>query len=483
MFGEKKPLTFLILLSMITLALLAAVFMHAYIGSFSRYLADDYCTAGELQRLGFWGSQVFWYTQWTGRFSFIFLVTSLELLGTEIVPYLPVTYIICFIFSGLFFTHNLLKKIRFKVPQLVSAFLAAVLVFLTLYTIPNIGQNLYWLTGSANYLFPVISSLFLFGLLIRLDHHFSDQSMIRKILGGVLIFLLTWANSGFSEVVAVLQFLILLFVNLHWRFSHEDKRFRLLWGIVFWGSLLGMVMMIVAPGNQIRMQAHNAERQHLFSLFMNAIEYFSNFSILWFLKHVNVIWPTGTLVIMVSFFARKLSGNLMENEINRIKTWTPFIVIVLILLVFASFLPSTWATSRAPENRVLIFPSVLLVILLIYICTIIGIFLSHAVLIDNTHHRFFSLAAIALVIYFMLAVPVFEARKVYYTKSEAAKFAERWDQREIEIREKIKEGQTQLAVKMIPTNLMEVEHLQSDPTHWINICAARYYGVEKISAE
>ena len=41
-----------------------------YLGSFSRFLADDYCTNATLVGRGFLGSQAYWYLSWSGRYSF-----------------------------------------------------------------------------------------------------------------------------------------------------------------------------------------------------------------------------------------------------------------------------------------------------------------------------------------------------------------------------------------------------------------------------
>jgi hypothetical protein len=36
--------------------------LYAWIGFYSRYVADDFWSAGYLRTLGFWGAQYYWYT-------------------------------------------------------------------------------------------------------------------------------------------------------------------------------------------------------------------------------------------------------------------------------------------------------------------------------------------------------------------------------------------------------------------------------------
>src|SRR5690606_24235274 len=63
---------------------------HGYLGWFTRYLGDDFCTAGILVANGLLESQIHWYTIWSGRFSFTFLVNLAEMVGPGIVPVLPI---------------------------------------------------------------------------------------------------------------------------------------------------------------------------------------------------------------------------------------------------------------------------------------------------------------------------------------------------------------------------------------------------------
>src|SRR5574338_402346 len=58
-------------------------------GSFSRYMADDFATAFTLHTQGFWRMQQYWYTTWSGRYAFFFVIAVLEKLGPWLVLYLP----------------------------------------------------------------------------------------------------------------------------------------------------------------------------------------------------------------------------------------------------------------------------------------------------------------------------------------------------------------------------------------------------------
>ena len=188
-------------------------------------------------------------------------------------------------------------------------------------------------------------------------------------------------------------------------------------------------------------------------------------------------------MILITYYVKTHFYYGKEISFNYVMKYSFMIISGLIILIFFSFLPSAWATARAPETRSLNFSNIFISVFNKF-C-----FNNYWSIIPRNYHnksklqKDFSLIIGLSSIYFLIAVPINEARQVYLLKSEAMTFATRWDEREIQIREKIKANETHLIVKMIPTNLMELEYLQTNSTHWINICAAEYYGVDLISAE
>src|SRR5919201_120361 len=62
---------------------------HAYVGLYSRYAADDYCTAGQVATRGLLGLELTLYEVWSGRFAFTFIVGLAELIGPGATRVLP----------------------------------------------------------------------------------------------------------------------------------------------------------------------------------------------------------------------------------------------------------------------------------------------------------------------------------------------------------------------------------------------------------
>jgi hypothetical protein len=456
--------------------------MHAYIGSFSRYIADDYCTAGKLASSGFWQAQSFWYNNWTGRFSFTFFVSIFELFDSNIVKVLPTIFILMLLISGNFLIYSIIKYFQINNYRILSLFITVGIIFTTFFTLPNIGQNLYWMTGAVTYLFPINFVFILFGLIIFYRKKFPFQHWIANLLFGLFIFFLAFVSSGFSEVLSVLQIVLFCLIILVLSINQKFVTIKSLWMIALIGSIIGLLLMVSAPGNEIRLRQHLPSPGILLFLF-KSLQYFFTYVILWFVKNINIIWPISTLLILITYNVRKHFYFGKEILFNHVIKFSLMIITGLIILIFVSFLPSTWATAKAPETRVLIFPTLLLVILINFVSIFIGLLFNEIFTIKESYKKTIALVIGLFSIYFLIAVPIFEARQVYLQKPEAVKFANKWEEREIQINEKILSGETNLIVKMIPTNNMGLEHLQTDSTHWINICAAEYYGIDSISAE
>ncbi|HSR48523.1 MAG TPA: hypothetical protein VLL77_11140, partial [Anaerolineales bacterium] len=108
------------------------LFSHAVLGWFSRYMADDYCTVGSLRGLGFGGSQVFWYTSWSGRYTFTFLVNLAEAAGAWTVQVLPGIAVSAFVLAAGYAAQQGARIVGLTPRGVASAAIGAALVFATL---------------------------------------------------------------------------------------------------------------------------------------------------------------------------------------------------------------------------------------------------------------------------------------------------------------------------------------------------------------
>ena len=143
------------------LLMLAALAVYAYLGIFTRYMADDYCSLSTLRQAGFWGAQVQWWQDWSGRYSFSFLITLVELLGVGIVPILPALAIALWLFSMVWGCRPLFQKLKISYYSPAGIFAASAALWITYRSIDDYPQVVFWQTGILTY--PVSLILFFLG--------------------------------------------------------------------------------------------------------------------------------------------------------------------------------------------------------------------------------------------------------------------------------------------------------------------------------
>jgi hypothetical protein len=55
---------------------------YAYLGTFARFYADDYCMSGLVVQRGFWQAQIDQYTGWSNRYAGMLVLSLSDSLGT-----------------------------------------------------------------------------------------------------------------------------------------------------------------------------------------------------------------------------------------------------------------------------------------------------------------------------------------------------------------------------------------------------------------
>lgn len=117
----------------------APLVTHIYLGSYSRFIADDFCSSAVARSQGILRGSLYWYINWNGRFSANFLDSLFGYLGPAATPYatglvVTVWFIVLAIAVVQITEAGLLE----------SCIIAAIVLFAALHVIPFVGQSLYW---------------------------------------------------------------------------------------------------------------------------------------------------------------------------------------------------------------------------------------------------------------------------------------------------------------------------------------------------
>jgi hypothetical protein len=449
-------------------ALLAPLVVYGMVGAFTRYAADDYCTAGVLRTQGLLGAQTWWYYGFSPRYAFSFAVTMVELFGLAIVPILPTAAMIGWWLALTWMLRqfaNIAPRLR---SLLAAGLIAEVIVFATLSTAPDLAQSLYWQTGMLTYLFPLILLALYVGWVQRqVASALSGRGLAPWTL--VISAGIPFIAGGMSETYLALQGM-LFFVGVVACFIFRTPAARAVRPHLVAGwlaSLLALGIIQISP-------TVNMREAGLKPPVWLAIQAAANTGWFFTVRFVRHSLLTALLCLIVPAL---VGVDCQQRWSSRTLVAVVLGVTVLSLgLVMGVFFPAFFAQGGDPPARSLIEASVTIV------CYFVGIGMLLAptirALVAERAPRY-ALAAVGLV---LALVPLTVAAQTLPDRAVAADYAARWDSVDRQIRAARASGTTDLVVPQLPLALGEA-YVTTNAKDWFNQCVARYYDLNTIVAD
>ncbi len=292
-----------------TVSFAAWLCAFAYFGRYATYIADDFCTAAAVKHQGIFASQASRYQNWSGRYSYSFVMALVQSLGSWWLPLTAAT-IISFVVMGLYIA--LRGRVQHPFP------LSLAITTLALASALDLGQLIYWPTGAATY--PI--SLPLFALAV---HFLTRKNMAAA---AILVFL----NAGFSETFAAVQVCVLILL------ASCVPQFRRLWLFALLVAIAGAVIVATAPGNAVRAAQLPPTPNWLATL---SIAFHA-------MATVTRTWVTAK---WIQILGAALLGMAWPQRPS--KQLVLVSGLCLAAITVATFVPSAWAMSEAPPARAL----------------------------------------------------------------------------------------------------------------------------------
>lgn len=466
----------------VLIIVLAALALYAYLGSFTRYMADDYCTAAVLKEGGIWRAQSYWWNNWSGRYSFTFLVSLVELLGLRIVPILPGLFILLWLVSAVWALQPFLRDLQLRKPAATGTLIAAVLLWMIYRSVDDYPQIVFWQTGILTY--PPSIILFLLGTGLAVRRAFSAGRL--TMLELFLWVLFTFIAGGFSETGVVVQMallaLIFLLVNIG---NTPMRKLSSILMAAFLGSIVSLLVIAVAPGNSVRpggLEEMAPLSGSLPGLILETLIFVPRlidqhtFTVAFgFLTGVFVLYfcyPDHTLVEN-RIIARHFAVSLLVAEVG----------------ILASIAPAYLLRVALPPERVLLSAYFLTAGLAIYwgvlSALLLKLNLPRGILVYQ------QVLTLGILIFFI----VWGVRPVIASQLQLVpvleQYATMWDQRHQLI---VSASRNQESIVIsdftrdeslsdLGPKLWLSGDFETDPDFWINRCGARYYGAGQIVAE
>ena len=463
---SKKTLTTLAWFGVIAVTVTLAV--YAYLGFFSRYMADDYCLLVDLNAGNIFVSSWKKYLFKSNRFSNLFVLGLWELFPHNI-AFVPALHIILWV-GGLYWLLNELNKLfelKFELPFVL--FTAELLALFSFFTAPNLFQILYWRPGQVSYLTPVVMFTFVAAWLVNLVRRQKVTIPLAFLFGFFTFFI-----GGLSETLGALHSAVLSFsiaaVLLFDKSPRRKPALTLLIALLI-GALLALIVMFLAPANAMRINEENGSPAPI-QVLIRALGYaflFLRISVT--TLPVPIIALVGiSLLLSYLFFIGREKGS-FDPRFNWVFLLIPLLAYALI---FASFAPSAYGQSY-PVERVRFPAHFILTVAFTSLGICAGYVLSYVKLPVFTRY------AVAVLTFIALLYPFWMMRQPLATYEFRRLFALRWDEREQMIYDYKAEGQTDIVIPALD-GYEGTKELDVRPFFWVNGCAAQVYDVHSITA-
>ena len=454
----------------------APLLIHIYLGSYSRFIADDFCSSAMAHSQGILRGTLFWYLNWNGRFSANFLDSLFGYLGPTATPYatgLVVT---------LWFIALAIAVARMLPPGeglLQSCIIAAMVLFAVLHVLPLVGQSLYWGQGMRSVVPPLILGTAYLALIAKHCQSPARTSSLWIITAAVVTFIAVgFAETYFAVQTAALVFGFVIPVACK-RYTPPNKRnYFLLLMAGLAGSLAGGLIMFVAPGNKFRQNAFPTPPAipELLSISFRGLSEF-------FELVVQAKWLVWAGIILCGFifglnvFRRRDESSAPARRDVWVLLWLPLAGFILVL---ACWLPMAWGTSLTLAYRTFIIPAYVMVCVVTCWSYLAGRVCRRAYAMFANRA---AVVALALPVVGLLAFGVFAAkitREMWRQRTIFAAYARRFDEREQAIQRARSQGLS-YAVVLRQNNWAALDEIAVDPKiTWLTKCVRDYYGINVI---
>jgi hypothetical protein len=461
-------------------ALMFPILLHAYLGIFSRYMADDYCTLGSLRALGLLQSQVYWYSSWSGRFSFTLVINLLELIGPVVTSLIPGMTLLLWVSIGAVLFHRLASNLGYRLTIIWAMTIQALVIFAVIAGVGNVFQSVYWLTGVVTYSVPLLLTT---GYLLWVTLKFT-QGDERFSTGDIFVsFLLPFIAGGFSETYVAVQTtalglgicIVLLLTN---RGLRSPRALALSIGLL--GSLLALILVAVAPGNSVRQDLFAAP----LSIFEVLSRSLSNLKIfLSILLNQELVTVLVTILIpgIAVWLLKPTTGNQHPYSLKNKISILLGIPILAATLAFVSFVPYEYALSSYPDARVLITTRWIVYSGIVFWSFSIGSMIPKRM----TYLPPLRIGASIILILVGVVICILSYQTsggIYEMRPVMREFAHAWQSRHEKLLSAVDDGE-ELIMAASLRHMGGLAEIGYNPKEWINRCVAQAYGIEEVVAK
>ncbi|MCL4528959.1 MAG: DUF6056 family protein [Chloroflexi bacterium] len=452
-------------------ALLAALGSFAYLGTFTRYLADDYCETVMANSGSLINALIVRYQNVSDRYSNLLFDALSEFLFPRQIQIMPVVMIVLWTAALIWLVREIKLFSGLQWPFAVDVFLGASLSFFSILEAPNRFQTIYWRSAMATHFAPLVYLTALSALALLQIRKTEERRL--PIWMGLLFMVLAFVGGGFSEppdaILIVSSALILAAIVIFYKGPRRQSAiFITAWTLA--GGLLALLVMALAPGNALRL---GTPTPGFVTLVSRTLLY-----VIQFIWDVFIVLPAPSLLSVALPFL--LFYYLFQDQPVRQKPLVVMLVtpVLMYILIAASFAPSVYGQSF-PEERARFAGQLILIASLMVEGACLGAALSQIKVRWQSAPGYLALGLLAVASAFY---PLRAAgNAVRDSLPHYSKWASKWDARQSQIFAEKAQGKQDIVIPQL-YGIEHIKELDTSGDYWINRCAAEFYGVRSISA-
>ncbi len=477
----KKPF-FHTIIGICALAMFSVMGVYAYLGTYSRYIADDYCEAILVTRSSPIGAVIERYQagDWraANRYSNLLFVGFGELIGGKNMQITIAAMVILWAVGLGWSAHELRKLLGINWTNSMDWFLGLTLGGFSLLQAPNLFQTVYWRSSMMTHFAPLVFGTLLFAFWVRQTRFSLSRPLFWMTYP--LIFMITFIIAGFSEppvTTMVTGLSLTMLAAWIWGAPPVKQRFLALLASAFAGAFLGLMALVFSPANA------NMEQgviPGLLDILKNSFLY----SYIFIVDSIRVFPIPGTVSFLIPALLIWLYLQTSASEFSPTQKRVLWVIvffppIVMWILIAAGFSPSVYGQGFPVERMRFLARTIMTFTIMLegaaFGCLLRDLKLGFA-------RTFVQLIAVVTLILLGLVYPVRAAITVYGNNHEEyLNRAKLWDLREAYIIRHADLGEKDLIIPAF-SGVYKIKELDLNPNHWTNRCAAEYYGVNSIRA-
>ncbi|NOY97735.1 MAG: hypothetical protein GXP40_00820, partial [Chloroflexi bacterium] len=325
-----------------------ALLAYAYLGIFTRYLADDYCHADLLQTGNVIDVSIQKYLHSSNRYANVLLFGLSEAFGPMGVAILPPAMVVLW-GIGLTWMLKQLKEIaHFDWPSSLGFTIATLVAFFTILQAPNRYQSIYWRSGLVTYFAPLVFIVYLAGFMLSQVRRARAGRM--PVWASLIAFVSAFLIGGLAETTDALHIVMLILALVGvWLWVRDGYRrpALVILSAALAGALLAMLTMFLSPANALRLSTGTPDLAVLMIRFVKfPLDFiWDTFKTLPLPSFVSVAIP------FLAFYGLYADSPALEKE-DRSHVWLAIVLLPLVMyaLIAASFAPSAYGQSYPVER-------------------------------------------------------------------------------------------------------------------------------------